>query len=120
MYDPYDHAAQLGLTVLHRPIRAAHEMWLPEHNTIVIRSGLRAVHDRSALAHGVAHAEYGHERSGPKEETQADRRAAERLIDLGQCVELMKWAPDCHVLARELGVTTRLTRVFLNVHRLAA
>lgn len=119
MYDPYQHAEELGLTVLHRPIRTAHELWLPDHNTIVIRSGLRAVHDRSALAHGVAHAEYGHQSSGPKEETQADRLAASRLIDLGQCLEVMKWAPDCHRLARELGVSTRLARVFLNVNRLA-
>jgi hypothetical protein len=44
--------------------------------------------------------------------------ASANLIDLDECREIMKWAPDCHRLARELGVTTRLTRVFLNVHRL--
>lgn len=119
MYDPYQHAEELGLTVLHRPIRTAHELWLPDHGTIVIRSGLRNVHDRSALAHGVAHAVLGHEDDRPKYETQADKMAAANLIDLGQCLELMKWAPDCHRLARELGVSTRLARVFLNVNRLA-
>nr|WP_255521641.1 ImmA/IrrE family metallo-endopeptidase [Frondihabitans sp. VKM Ac-2883] len=80
---------------------------------------MRAVHDRSALAHGLAHAVLGHTDDRPKHEVQADRMAAANLIDLDECRELMKWTPDCHRLARELGVTTRLTRVFLNVNHLA-
>lgn len=119
MYDPYEHAEQLGLTVVHAPIRTAHELWLPERNTIVVRSGLRRVHDRSALAHGIAHALLGHEDARPKHEVQADRVAASNLIDLDECREVMKWAPDCARLARELDVSTRLARVFLNVHGLA-
>lgn len=119
MYDPYQHAEELGLTILHRPIRTAHELWLPEHNTVVLRSGLRVVHERSALAHGIAHALLAHVDDRPKHEIQADRLAAANLIDLDECREVMKWAPDCHRLARELGVSTRLARVFLNVNRLA-
>jgi len=119
MYDPYQHAEVLGVTVLHRPIRTAHELWLPQHNTIVIRSGLRRVHDRSALAHGIAHAMLGHQDSRPKHEVQADRVAADNLIDLDECLAVMKWAPDCARLARELDVSTRLARVFLLTHQLA-
>lgn len=118
-YDPYAHAELLGISVLLRPIRTANELWLPEHHTLVIKSGMRAVHQRNAAAHGIAHAVLGHPDDRPKHETQADRYASENLIDLDECRELMKWTPDCHRLAAELGVTTRLMRVFLNVHHLA-
>jgi Zn-dependent peptidase ImmA (M78 family) len=118
-YDPYAHAEQLGIEVTHERIRTANGMWLPDHNLIVIRSGLRAVHDRSALAHELGHAELGHRDDRPKHEVLADRYAAQQMIDLGECLEVMKWVPDAHKLALELGVSTRLMRVFLNVHRLA-
>jgi hypothetical protein len=118
-YDPFAHADALGINVLLRPIRTANELWLPEHHTLVIKSGMRALHQRNAAAHGVAHAVLGHPDDRPKHETQADRYAASNLIDLDECRELMKWTPDCHRLAAELGVTTRLMRVFLNVHHLA-
>lgn len=118
-YDPYEHAEELGIHVVHRPIRAAQGYWYPDHNTIVIREGMRAVHDRSTLAHELAHATLGHHDDRPKHEVQADRLAAANMIDLDNCVEVMRWAPDAHKLALELGVTTRLMRVFLNVNRLA-
>lgn len=118
-YDPIGHAEELGIQVLFRPIRTGNELWLPEHQTLVIRSTMRAVNRRNAAAHGIAHALLGHEDDRPKHEVQADRLAAEHLIDYEECVDLMKWTPDCHRLAYELGVTTRLMRVFLNVHRLA-
>lgn len=119
-YDPFEHADMLGIQVLFRPIRTANELWLPGHDTLLIRSGMRSVHRRNACAHGVAHAVLAHEDSRPKHETQADRMAANNLIDLDECRDLMQWTPDCHRLAHELGVTTRLMRVFLNVHQLAA
>lgn len=114
-YDPYEHAEELGITVLHRSIRTAHGMWLPDHRIIVIRSGLRAVHDRSALAHELGHAHYGHRDDRPKHEIQADRFAATNLIDLDAFRELAKWAPDHHRLATELQVSTRLVQVFLTI-----
>jgi Zn-dependent peptidase ImmA (M78 family) len=119
-YDPYLDAEQLGIEVIHRPIRTANGFWIPDRNLIVIRAGMRAVHDRSSLAHELAHAALGHRNSSPKAEVQADRLACSKLIDLDECREAMKWAPDAHRLAAEMGVSTRLMRVFLNVHRLAA
>lgn len=118
-YDPYEHAERLGIEVIHRPIRAATGYWYPEHKTIVIRTGMRAVHDRSTLAHELAHAELGHVGDSPKHEVMADRLAASNLIDYDECQRTMRWAPDAHRLALELGVSTRLMRVFLNVHQLA-
>lgn len=119
-YDPYQHAEQLGIEVVHSKIRTANGRWYPEHNLIVIREGMRAVHDRSTLAHEIAHADLGHRDDRPKHEVLADRYAAERMIELGELLEVRKWAPDSARLANELGVTTRLLRVFLNVHGLAS
>lgn len=118
-YDPYAHADELGITVLHRKIRTANGLWLPDHNTIVIRSGMRAVHDRSTLAHEIAHSILGHWDGRPKHEIQADRLASENLIDLEECLDIMRGVPDETRLAHELGVSTRLMRAFLAVHHLA-
>lgn len=116
-YDPYTHAEALGIEVIHRPIRTANGFWYPDHNTIVIRSGMRAVHDRSALAHELGHAELGHPDDRPKHEVQADRYAAERLIDEDQALELCRWTQDPARIAAELGVSGRLWRVWANTHR---
>lgn len=118
-YDPFEHARELGIQILFKPIRTENEKWMPEHHTLVIRSTMRGVNRRAAAAHGLAHALLGHPDDRAKYEIQADRLAADNLIDLEECIELMKWTPDCHRLAHELGVTTRLMRTFLNVHRLA-
>lgn len=118
-YDPHTHADELGITVIHRTIRSANGLWLPDHNLIVIKKGMRVVHERSALAHEIAHALLGHRDDRPKHEMQADRIAATNLLDYDQVVQAMRWAPDCHLLAAELGVSTRIMRCFLNVHRLA-
>ncbi len=118
-YDPFEHADALGIDILLRPIRSANELWLPDHRTLVIKEGMRAVHQRNACAHGVAHAELAHVDSRPKHEVQADRFAAHQLIEHDELLDLMQWTPDAHRLAHELGVTTRLLRVYLNVHRLA-
>jgi len=118
-YDPFDHAHALGIQVIVRPIRTANELWLPDHKTIVLRDGLRHVHQRTALAHGIGHADLGHRDDRPKHEVQADRYAAENLIDYDELVDLMRWTPDPARLSLELGVTVRLLRVYLNVHRLA-
>ena len=117
-YDPYAHADDLGIQVLFRPLRVDNERWLPELQTIVIRESLRAVHRRNALSHGIAHAALAHPDDAPKHEVQADRFAAENLIDYEECLALMRWTPDPARLATELGVTGRLLRVYLNVHRL--
>lgn len=118
-YDPYEHAEQLGIEVLHRPIRTANGMWIPDHNLIVIRSGMKARYDRSILAHELGHACYGHRDDRPKHEVQADRYAAEHMIDITMLRELIAWVSDSSKLAMELDVSPRLLRVYLNVHRLA-
>lgn len=118
-YDPFAHAEALGIQVLFRAIRTANELWLPDHRTLVIKTSMRIVHQRNACAHGVAHAVFAHEDDRPRHEAQADRYAAENLIDPLELVDLMQWTPDSARLATELGVTTRLLDVYLRLHRLA-
>jgi Zn-dependent peptidase ImmA (M78 family) len=118
-YCPYQHAEELGIRVVHRNIRTANGLWIPDHNLIVIKQGMRAVHDRSALAHEIAHALLGHRDDRPKHEVQADRMAACNLLDYKEVEAAMTWIPDCHLLAAEMGVSTRIMRCFLNLHRLA-
>jgi len=118
-YDPYAHAEALGIPVIHRNLTHANGMWLPRERVIVIQQRMRVVHDRSALAHEIGHAILGHETDGPREEVQADKIAASNLIRLDECLDVMRYVPDFHLLALELGVSTRILRTFLNVNRLA-
>ncbi|MGO3884707.1 MAG: ImmA/IrrE family metallo-endopeptidase [Mycetocola sp.] len=111
-YDPWAHADELGLDVIVRPIRTAHELWLPDHNTLVVSSRIRATHQRAALAHGIGHAALAHIDARPKHEKQADRFAARNLIDPEELADLFKWCPDEARVATELGITTRLLRAY--------
>lgn len=119
-YDPYQHAAELGIRVDHQSLRSANGLWVPDHNLILIRSGMRKVHDRSTLAHELAHALLGHRDDRPKHEVQADRLAADNLIDFDECRRAFRTEQDFYRAALELQVSTRLLRVYLNVHRLAS
>ena len=107
-YDPYEHAEHLGIDVIHRSIRHANGMWLPDHNLIVLRSGMRRMHDRSTLAHEIAHAMLGHGDDRPKHEKAADAFAGELLIHPGECEAAMRHAHNVHELAVELQVATRI------------
>jgi len=117
LYDPYEHAAQLGIEVIHRRIRSANGFWYPDHNLIVVRQGMRAVHDRAALAHEIGHADLGHTDDQPKHEVQADRYAALHLVDEERAMELCRWTQDNARIAAELGVSGKMWRVWWNVRR---
>jgi Zn-dependent peptidase ImmA (M78 family) len=100
--------------VIVRPIRTANELWMPEFRTIVIRSVLRAAHQRVALAHGIGHADLGHEDDRPKHETQANQFAALYLIDPLEFRDVAKWAQnDKGLICTELGITTRVLDAYL-------
>lgn len=96
-----------------RPIRTANELWMPQFHTIVIRSGLRSVHQRNALAHGIGHADLGHEDDRPKHELQADRYASLYLIDPEELASVAAWTDDLDKIATELDVTRRLLAAYL-------
>lgn len=107
-YDPYEHAEALGIEVIHRPIKSACGLWLPDHNLIVIRSGMRRIHDRSTLAHEIAHAELGHTDDRPLHEKRADMFAAEYLVAEPEARRAAAIVPDIHGLAFELCVSVRI------------
>lgn len=112
-YNPFEHAELLDIQVLFRPIRTANELWLPEYRTIVIKSGMRVVHQRNALAHGIGHADLGHEDDRPKHEHQADRYASLYLIHPDEFAAAAEWNDDLARLSEELGVTRRLLDAYL-------
>lgn len=112
-YDPWEHAEAIGLQVIERPIRTANELFMPDHRVIVIRSGLRAVHKRNALAHGIAHAELGHRDDRPKHEHQADRFASLYLVHPAEFADVAQWAQDdAGIICAELGITLRVLEAY--------
>lgn len=118
-YDPYEHAEDLGIAVIHRPIRTANGLWLPDHQVIVIKTGMRALHDRSTLAHEIAHALLGHEDDRPKHEVAADRYAGTLLIHPQECERAMRHVSDVPSLSLELQVSQRILTDYLTRSRLA-
>jgi hypothetical protein len=98
-------------------LRSGTGLWVPDLNTVFIQERLRSVHDRSALAHELGHVDLAHRDDRPKHEVMADRYAAEHMVDPDRLVDLMRWSPDPSRWAHELGVTTRLIRVYWNLHR---
>jgi Zn-dependent peptidase ImmA (M78 family) len=118
-YDPYMHAEELGIEVIHRPILKANGYWIPDHKLIVIRSGMSQVWDRSTVAHEVAHATLKHRDDRAPHEMMADMHAAENMICPTQFETVIQRSPDSVQLAGELGVTGRLLRAYLLALRLA-
>ena len=71
---------------------------------------------RSSLAHAVAHLDLGHAQTlspffETREEIQADRLAARRLIPLDAFAEAVSWSRDRTSVASELGVDLSMLRV---------
>ena len=113
-YDPYAHAEALGLQVIFKPITRDELVLPPKYRTIVVCSEIREVHQRNALAHGIAHWELGHPDDRPKYEHQADRYAAMYLIHPGELRAACRWTDDPALIAQELLVTRRLLEAYLN------
>lgn len=113
-YDPWEHAHDLGVEVVVRPLRTAHGLWLPDHSAILIHSRLRPRQQRLILAHEIGHAALAHPDDRPKHEVQADRFAAAHLICPEELAELYGWCEDEQSIIRELGVTTRLFRAYMS------
>ena len=112
-YDPWQHAHDLGIDVVVRTLRTGHGLWLPEYNTILVSSKLRAGAQRLILAHEIGHGALAHPDDRPKHEKQADEFAARNLIDPDELADLYKWCPDEQKICAELGVTTRLFRAYV-------
>ena len=116
-YDPHDHAHSLGIEIVYGRLRTGNGLWVPDQQAIFLQRGMRVIQERSVLAHELGHANLGHRDDRPKHEVMADRWAAEALVNAERFRELVTWTPDTARLSLELGVTTKLMQVYLNVHR---
>ena len=113
LYDPWEHAEQLGIQVIVRRLRSAHGRWFPDYNQILISDRLRVSDQRLVLAHELGHGAHGHLDDRPKYEKQADQFAARHLICPDELADLYEWCPDERRIVAELGVTTRLFRAYV-------
>lgn len=111
-YDPYAHAAALGLQVVIGDIPEP-EVWLPDSFTIVLNASLRPAQQREVCAHGVAHAALGHEDDRPKHENQADLYSSLYLIHPAELRDARRGTDDLGRISTELGLTQQLIEVYL-------
>lgn len=111
-YDPYQHADDLGVTIIYHDLPAGENgRWYNGRRLVVIQPGMPATLERCVLAHELGHEHYGHLTSNRKSELQADRYAAENLIDERDLRRLVARSHDEVFLCGEFGVTVRLLRV---------
>lgn len=119
-YDPWEHAAGLGIPVIFRddlPDRAMVACYSHVHRAIFVRTGLLAAVERCAIAHEIVHFEHGDIGATTHEEDRADRIAARRLIRPRRLREVAMVTDDPAVVALELGVTERMMRTYLQTVR---
>lgn len=108
MYDPWEHAEQLGLLVRYTPSLGT--LGLYDRGTIWLLPDLPRRVERCVLAHEIAHAVHGDDATNDRalyarREQRADREAARWLIsedDLRRCAQL---TDDMGAWALELDVT---------------
>lgn len=126
LYDPRQHAADLGIPIVEHPLRADLGRYIPALHTILIRPRMRAALDRSVIAHEIVHAERRECQTGVpildlRMERNADTTASLRLIGEDQLIDLMQWSPDPGRWAVELSVTADILEAriaHLRRHRL--
>lgn len=112
-YDPFEHADRLGIQIVYRRLTTGNGLWVPDLHTIFLKPRMRAVHERSVLAHELGHACLGHRTSSPKFERQADQFAARHLIDPVKLDDVRRTSSDPNVWANEVGVTLDLLEIFI-------
>lgn len=112
-YDPHEHAHQLGINVVYRKLRTANGLWIPDIRTIFLQSRMRAIHERSVLAHEIGHVCLGHRDTTPRNEKLADRWAARHLIDVDELKRAAQSTEDLGSWCHELNVSADILDRFL-------
>ena len=130
MYCPWSDIGERmpGVHVALRDISPARAAWLPSHSVVLLDRSLTRREGRSTLAHEIAHIDLGHVPTGlarfdVRQEREADRLAARRLITPAALADALVWSNDDHELAIELHVdvtTVRLRRELLTLDEVAA
>lgn len=119
-YDPWEHAAMLGLPIVFRddlPDAGMVACYSEEHTAVFVRPRLHGAVERCAIAHEIVHFEHGDVGIAPAQEQRADRIAARRLLRPRRLDELAGVTEDPAVVALELRVTERVMRTHLRMLR---
>lgn len=95
-----------------RPARGA---WIAAERVILLDRGLRRAERNTVLAHEIAHVDLEHRMTGRRwfdrrQERDADRLAAARLVDLDRLADALRWALCPEEVAHELDVTVDVVR----------
>jgi len=107
-YDPFAHAERLGIRVEYQSLRTARGLWLPDYRTVILKSGMRRLDERSTLAHELGHVCLGHRDDRPKHELAADRWAVRKLITRRSLERVALFSDDPAQWCFELGVSADL------------
>lgn len=116
-YDPHEHAEALGIQVVYRKLRTANGLWVPDHRVIFLQTRMRAIHERSVLSHELGHVCLGHRDATPRQEKQADRWAARKLIHPEELEQAAAGHPDPGVWCHDLNVSAHLLAQYMEDHR---
>lgn len=95
-----------------RPARGA---WIASERVILLDQALARAERNTVLAHEIAHVDLDHVMTGRRwfdrrQERDADTLAAERLVDLEQLADALRWALCADEVAHELDVTVDVVR----------
>lgn len=118
-YSPWaDLRGRAPLTLAIVGLPSGRAWWLPGDQAIALDGTLGRVARRCALAHELAHVDLEHRHVElawlrRRQERDADRLGASRLITAEQLVDGLLWAQDEHELADELDVDVETVRVRL-------
>lgn len=123
IHELHDMAELLGVHLRHHD--GDPKGWYsPSLRTISTKRGMAVWDYKSTLAHELAHAVYGDEKTDhghfdQRQETRADRFAAKLLINPHQLHDVALWhRNDLHALAIDLEVTPTLLEIYLEAHPL--
>ncbi|WP_120338089.1 ImmA/IrrE family metallo-endopeptidase [Cryobacterium soli] len=118
VYDPHEHAEQLGLTVAYQSLRANFGMYIPGRKIILLRRGMKVATERSVLAHEIAHYLADDRRTDGvwsiRQERRADLAASRRLIPAERLRQLTMWSSDPREWAIDLQVTGDILLAYIN------
>lgn len=115
-YDPYSHAQELNIPVVHRELeKGMNGCWVSDLNAIFLRRGMRPAFERATLAHELAHATLGHRSSSPENEKAADELATFWLIDELSTEASNECRPDLRHIAMKMNVAQYNIELFLGI-----
>jgi len=78
---------------------------------------MSAIQDRSVLTHELAHVCLGHRDATPRQELQADRWAARKLVHPDELRQAARHNPDPGIWCHDLNVSASLLDRYIKDHR---